>query len=127
MVEKYSGTYSGKVVKGLQNGRKFGFPTANILLDDLTSVPEKGVYAVYVFLSDQRYGGMLYVGTRPTLYMQELSVEINIFGFSGLLYGQTLRFTIVKKIRDDRKFDSVDQLIEQIKKDQYEAHTLLDV
>ena len=118
--------YSGKIVKGFQNGRKFGFPTANIVLDDENNLPDTGVYAVKVILNDQHLYGMLYTGTRPTLNLATLSIEIHLFNFDTDIYGQNLQFEILRKIRDERKFDSPQELIAQLKKDKEKILCLLN-
>ena len=113
--------YSGIVIKGLQNGRRFGFPTANISLDQAVTPPDKGVYATDIVIDSQHYQGMLYVGTRPTLDLHQFSIEIYIFDFSTDIYDKKIQFKILEKIRGERKFDTVDQLIEQIKNDKKEV------
>lgn len=118
--------YSGKIVKGFQNGRKFGFPTANVVLDDENKLPDTGVYAVKVTLNDQPLYGMLYAGTRPTLNLATLSIEIHLFNFDTDIYGQNLQFEILRKIRDERKFDSPQELIAQLKKDKEKILCLLN-
>lgn len=109
-------TYSGIVIHGLQNGRKFGFPTANIQLDHTTNIT-KGVYAVMLEVLGQTYKGMLYVGTRPTLNLNELSFEIHILDFHKNIYDERLSFDIVKQIRNEQRFDSTTSLINQLKMD----------
>ena len=118
-------TYSGTVIKGLQNGRKFGFPTANLHLDDQKTLIERGVYAVTIFLQHRTLNGMLYVGTRPTLNLSNISVEINIFEFFEDIYDKNISFSVIKKIRDEKKFENTDALIQQLKSDQYEAMQIL--
>jgi riboflavin kinase/FMN adenylyltransferase len=76
---------TGTVIHGLENGRKFGFPTANVQPDTPPAL-EKGVYAVWVKIDGKRYKGMLYVGTRPTLGLHEPTYEINIFNCRKNLY-----------------------------------------
>lgn len=111
---------SGKVVQGLQNGRSFGFPTVNIVLDQPFSMEEYGVFATEVLLEGVQYKGMLYVGTRPTLKLTEQTVEIHLFDFSGDCYGKEIRFFVGKKIRSEKNFSSVEELINQLKKDKDE-------
>ena len=118
--------YSGIVVKGLQNGRAFGFPTANIKLSDDIEKPEQGVFAVIVEYQGKKYQGMLYVGTRPTIHLSELSIEIHIFNFNRMIYSEIIVFEIIKKIRDEKNFSSVDTLIAQIKKDKDEVVHFFD-
>jgi len=113
-------TYYGKVIHGLHNGESFGFPTANVLLNQPCTIAY-GVYAVTVSIDNQTLKGMLYVGTRPTLNLSEQSLEINIFDFSGDLYDRDIAFTIVAKIRDEVKFNNVDELIRQLHQDKQDT------
>ena len=116
---------SGRVVRGLQNGRTFGFPTINIALDEHCSVEDTGVFAVELILHGKNYKGMLYIGTRPTLSLQEKTLEINIFDFDQDCYDAEVKFRIGKKIRSEQKFASVEKLISQLKKDKDEISKLL--
>ena len=111
---------SGRVVRGLQNGRKFGFPTINIELDTPDLLNDTGVFAAEVVLKEVHYRGMLYVGTRPTLDLQAKTVEINIFDFDEDYYGAKVLFKIGQKIRSEQKFSSPENLINQLKKDRDE-------
>ena len=111
---------SGKVVKGLQNGRSFGFPTINIELDEPDLLNDTGVFATELILNEARYQGMLYVGTRPTLDLQDKTVEINIFDFQEDCYGAEVKFKIGQKIRPEKKFSCLEDLICQMKKDKDE-------
>ncbi len=111
---------SGRVVQGLQNGRKFGFPTINIELDMPDLLNDTGVFATELVLNDVHYHGMLYVGTRPTLDLQTKTVEINIFDFDEDCYGANVLFKICRKIRPEQKFSSPEKLIDQLKKDKDE-------
>ena len=115
--------FSACVIHGYHNGSKFGFPTANLQFKDAPEI-EKGVYAVRVFITEGLFTGMLYVGTRPTLKLNELSYEIHIFGFHGNLYGRKLSFSILSKIRDEKKFQDVAELIEQLKQDRLAVERL---
>ncbi|MEG1555711.1 MAG: riboflavin kinase [Bacteroidales bacterium] len=119
-------TFSGIVVKGLQNGRKFGFPTANLSLHEPHAQIENGVYAVQLTVQKKVYFGMLYAGTRPTLQLTQTSYEIHIFDFSDTIYNQVIEFYIIEKIRDERTFTSTSALIEQIKIDQDEIQKIID-
>lgn len=111
---------SGRVVRGLQNGRTFGFPTINIALEEHCSVEDSGVFAVELLLNGKDYKGMLYIGTRPTLSLQDKTLEINIFDFDQDCYDAEVKFKIGKKIRAEQKFASVEELISQLKKDKNE-------
>ena len=115
----YHYTLSGKIVEGYRVGRTIGFPTANIRSwERYKVVPALGVYAVLVHIRDIIYEGMLYIGTRPTLYDDpEISVEVNIFDFNGDLYNQSLTVEFIDFIRADRKVDDMEELAAQIHKD----------
>ena len=105
--------YTSTVIHGYRNGSKFGFPTANLKLDTPIDI-DNGVYAARVIVDNISYMGMLYVGTRPTLGLTEKTYEIHLLNFKGNLYGKTLSFEIVKFLRSEQKFVSVEALIEQL-------------
>lgn len=111
---------SGMVVKGFQQGRKLGFPTAN--LDTGNSgllIPKGGVYAVKASIDNHQrlLSAMMDIGTRPTYGGTRLSLEVNIFNFHGSLYGKRLTVQFFKRMRDDRKFESIEDLAAQLQKD----------
>lgn len=111
---------SGIVVHGKQNGRKIGFPTANIDVASLSViVPHKGVYAVRATLENgNRYGGMANIGVRPTVEKGGLpTLEVNIFDFDGDLYGQRMKVEFVKFIRSEVKMASFEELKKQLSVD----------
>ncbi len=109
----YNYTVSGIVEKGFGNGRKMGFPTANIAYPEEKLLPQDGVY----------YGKMLgmnaliNVGKNPTFAAKKRTVEVHIPGFSKDIYGEFVKVEFFEKIRDDIKFDSIENLIMQINKD----------
>ncbi|MGN1229389.1 MAG: bifunctional riboflavin kinase/FAD synthetase [Prevotella sp.] len=114
-------TMTGTVVAGEHIGRTIGFPTANIRPNDSTKlIPANGVYAVDVW-SDTgeilRRRAMLNIGTRPTFDGKATTIEVHIPGFKGDLYGKTLTIAFVSKIREERKFDTPEALVEQLNKD----------
>lgn len=115
----YNYRLSGKIVEGYQVGRTIGYPTANMRVwERYKVVPELGVYAVLVYLRDLVYTGMLYVGRRPTLHSDnEISVEVNLFDFDGDLYNQSMSVEFIDFIRSDHKFDTKEELIDQIHAD----------
>lgn len=119
--------YCGTIVQGLQLGRTFGYPTANVALDTPKSIPANGVYAVKVVLNKQIYNGMLYVGTRPTLKMSETTIEIHLFDFNEQVYNAHITFEIVEKIREERAFQSTEQLVNQIHQDYENIKKILGV
>lgn len=115
----YRYTISGQIVEGFKVGRTIGFPTANIKIwEDFKVIPAFGVYAVYVNIDKHQYGGMLYIGKRPTLHNGDnISLEVNIFDFEGDLYGKTLSVEFVKFVRHDEKFPNLEILIKYITQD----------
>lgn len=117
--------YNGIVGHGLHNGERFGFPTANVFLHESIEL-DKGVYAVRVCVDGQALKGMLYVGTRPTLNLNDITLEINIFDFNEDIYGKEIMFSIVQKIRSEQKFSSINELIQQLERDKVSAQQLLD-
>lgn len=111
----------GHVVAGFQEGRKIGFPTANIDLSASEQlVPGCGVYAVTVEVDHdgQQREGMMNIGSRPTFGGQTVTVEVNIFRFAADLYGRTLTVTFADRIREERKFKDTAALARQLMKDQ---------
>lgn len=110
---------NGMVVSGYRVGRKIGFPTANLRVDDSDKlVPSDGVYAVRVTVAGQSYGGMLSIGYRPTMANgTDRSIEVNIFNFHSDIYEQYICLSFVRYLRPELKFDSIDELIAQLHKD----------
>ena len=117
----------GTVVGGYQVGRKIGFPTANLRVDDPDKlIPADGVYAVWVEVEGERYKGMLYIGDRPTLNNgKDISMEVNILDFSGDIYNDSIRVSFVQYVRGDIKFDSLEELKAQLEKDRCTVNNLL--
>lgn len=118
-------TMSGKVVKGEQNGRKIGFPTANIMLRRHKS-PIAGVFAVKVKCDMGHFNGVANVGSRPTLNGEKIQLEAHLFDFQGDLYGQTIDVEFIAKIRAEKRFADFQELSKQIKIDAQQAKDLLD-
>ncbi|PHN05200.1 bifunctional riboflavin kinase/FAD synthetase [Flavilitoribacter nigricans] len=119
---------SGNVVHGQKLGQKLGFPTANIQLEDSVKlVPPHGIYAVHVYHEEQRYGGMLYIGDRPSLAdAGHRTIEVNIFDFQDNLYGKELYLEIVGFIREDARFPDLEGLKAQLAEDRKSSQQLLD-
>ena len=117
--------HSGTVTHGLRNGRTFGYPTANVTGVTPPLAIGTGVYAAKVRVGGCEHGAMLYAGTRPTLGLEEPTVEIFLFDFDGDLYGQTLQFALLGKIRDEQQFPSVEDLIAQLRQDEKAARGMV--
>ena len=114
----------GVVIGGNRLGRKLGFPTANIAIDDSLAV-ENGVYSSKVYVEGEEYVAMTNVGVRPSVDGSKRLLETHLFGFKGLLYGLTLRVELYDKIRDEKRFSSVDELRGQIAKDSEKIKELM--
>ena len=110
---------AGRVTNGFKVGRKIGFPTANIQPNDAEKIiPPIGVYAVRIRINQVLLDGMMNIGTRPTLANgNQISLEVNIFDFDETIYNQTIEVFFIKKIRDEKKFNGVDELIAQLNED----------
>jgi riboflavin kinase/FMN adenylyltransferase len=117
----------GKVVKGKKVGRTIGFPTANIEVADKDKlIPPFGIYAVWAFLGEKKYGGMLYIGNRPTLKDNDnVSIEVNLFEFDDDIYDKYLWIEFVDFIRNDKKFDGLEALQMALGRDRIRAQYLL--
>ena len=126
----YDYMITGKVVEGKKIGRTIGFPTANILVNqDYKLVPKTGVYAVEVEVSGKRYPGMLNVGYNPTIdpARTKLNIEAHLLNFSGDLYELDITLLFKQRIRDEIKFEGLDQLKKQLNSDKAEVLKILGV
>ena len=117
----------GTVVEGFHEGRKIGFPTANLDIDPLKIIPVGGVYAVKVRVEGdmQLHHGMMNIGHRPTYGVNELTLETNIFRFRENIYGKKIRVEFCKKLRNERRFDTISELARQLSEDAFEANEYL--
>lgn len=114
-------TIIGKVVNGFHEGRKLGFPTANLDISHFGQmIPAPGVYAVKVRLENTVVWkrGMMNVGNRPTFNGKQITLETHIFNFDGDIYDQLLLVGFMKRIRGEQKFNSPEELAEQLKEDE---------
>ncbi len=120
-VRKYLGrpfTMDGSVIKGEGRGRQIGFPTANIEFFIDKKIPKKGVYITKTKYRSQEYFSVTNVGFNPTFsHEKALSVETHILDFNNNIYGEVIKVSFFKRLRGEEKFLSVNELIEQIKKD----------
>jgi riboflavin kinase/FMN adenylyltransferase len=115
----------GTVVEGDRRGRTIGFPTANLAVDPEVALPANGVYAVRVDWLGDRFEGVSNVGVRPTFGGLVVVVETHLLDFDGDLYGETLDVSFIERIRDEQRFDDVDALVGQIRRDVDRARSLL--
>ena len=108
----------GTVVSGDQRGRTIGFPTANIQLDEPYLCPQNGVYAIRALVSGVWVNGVMNIGTKPTFSNEtKQTLEAHLFDFDRDIYGDQLTIQFISYIRNERKFESIQQLIEQISRD----------
>lgn len=123
----YSYFLRGKVTAGKQIGRQIGFPTANLQLPEQKLLPACGAYVVWVTMPDgTKRGGMLCIGHRPTIESDgELRMEVHIFDFNNNLYGKELRLDFIRRLREERHFDSLDSLQLQLKHDAATARKMI--
>jgi len=113
--------FYGKVVQGQTLGRDLGYPTANIDVESsIKLIPSAGVYAVNALLENGTiFEGMMNIGVRPTVTDDnDKSIEVNLFDFSGDLYGESITVQLLSRFRDEMKFDSIIDLKEQLNKDE---------
>lgn len=118
----------GTVEHGEARGRELGFPTANLTVDPSICVPADGIYAALAHLPDGQMSArkaIVYIGTRPTFDNDNHIIEAYILDFSGDLYTQELEIEFVAHIRGDQAFDSAEQLIDQMNRDEQAARIIL--
>lgn len=114
----------GVVIGGNRLGRRLGFPTANIAIDDDLAI-DNGVYCSKVYVEGEEYCAMTNVGVRPSVDGSKRLLETHLFGFKGLLYGLKLRVELYEKIRDEKRFASVEELRKQIEQDSNKIKELM--
>ncbi|RKD34482.1 bifunctional riboflavin kinase/FAD synthetase [Thermohalobacter berrensis] len=111
-------TLQGKVIQGKGRGKKIGFPTANLLLNDNYVIPKKGVYKTITTVNNKKYISITNVGTNPTFTNEnKLNIETHIINFNDSLYGKEIEVSFKKYIREEKKFQNAEQLIKQLKED----------
>ncbi len=124
--KKYLGRFfslTGKVVKGDGLGKQIDYPTANLLIEeDYKIIPKDGVYYIRTTIDNKLYNGMMNIGHRPTIGNKAKSIEVNLFNFDRDIYDKIISIDVVVKIRDEKKFSSINALKAQLAKD--EEHCL---
>jgi riboflavin kinase/FMN adenylyltransferase len=120
-------TLTGTVVHGNKIGHKIGFPTANLeLVQKHKLLPPGGIYAVYAYHQGQRYGGMLYIGDRPTLQQyNNKTIEVNLFDFDKDIYGDKLQLELISRTRDDAQFENLEALAKRLAQDREEVKSII--
>ncbi|MCB4798074.1 bifunctional riboflavin kinase/FAD synthetase [Neotamlana laminarinivorans] len=114
----YNFILTGTVVKGKGLGKKISFPTANISIsEDYKIIPKQGSYIVKSLINNSFVYGMMNIGTNPTVNGQGQSIEVHFFNFNKDIYNKTLNIQLLKRLRDEQKFESVDALVKQLEID----------
>ncbi len=122
----YAYMLTGTVKKGRGLGRDFGFPTANLhIAEEYKLIPKNGAYVVKSHLDGKEYYGMMNIGFNPTVDGSKKSIEINFFEFDGNLYEKKIQVALLHRIRDEHKFNSIEELKEQLKKDKNHSLDLI--
>ena len=116
----------GIIVEGEKRGREIGFPTAN-LDTQWELLPKPGVYATISWLRGSQYKSITNIGFRPTFGKNKLLIETHLFDFSDTVYGEEIRVEFYQRLRDEKKFESVENLISQIKLDIEEVKNILTI
>lgn len=124
----YAFRLHGTVIEGQKLGRRIQFPTANIQASDPNKIiPAYGVYAVFVHVNKKSFRGMMNIGTRPTISNADhRSIEVHIIDFEEDLYNQSIEIEFIRKIRDEQKFGSIEELKSQLEKDKQTVMAILD-
>lgn len=122
----YNFMLSGTVVDGKQLGGKIGYPTANINVKETYKlIPKTGVYVVLSKIQERNVYGMMNIGNRPTINGNHQTIEVHFFDFNADLYGQNLQIELLYFLRDEEKFDTIESLIIQLKKDEQTARAFV--
>ncbi|MCY6372521.1 bifunctional riboflavin kinase/FAD synthetase [Clostridium ganghwense] len=111
----------GEVIKGKQLGRKLHFPTVNLDYNKKFVLPRGGVYYTIVEYNGNEYKGITNIGYNPTVKDNKLSIETHILDFNKDIYGQSIKLFFLKRIRDEKRFNSLKELSDQLAKDKYYA------
>lgn len=118
---------SGKIIHGEKIGRKIDFPTANIYIENVNILPVTGVYAVTVYVKNKQYYGMMNVGHKPTFKSLNISFEVHILNFNQDIYDETIEVRFLKLLRNQIKFNSIDDLQKQLEQDKKETEIFFNI
>jgi riboflavin kinase/FMN adenylyltransferase len=122
----YNFSITGEVVTGKQLGNTIGYPTANIEIEeDYKLIPKKGAYLVKSTMDNSSYYGMMNIGNRPTVNGENDTIEVHFFDFNKDIYGAILKIEILDFLREEQKFDSIDELKEQLHRDKIKSLELI--
>ena len=122
----YAYLLTGEIIKGKGIGRKINFPTVNLdIKEDYKLIPKKGVYIVKANFDERSNFGIMNIGFRPTVGGSGQTIEIHLLDFNGDLYGKKMQVEVLKRLRNEKKFESVEELALQISKDEKVARKWL--
>ena len=126
---KYLGYHyilTGKVVRGQGLGNKWNYPTINIqIANPYKLIPKNGVYLVSAQLRATQFYGIMNIGVRPTVNGKNRTIEVHLLDFKADVYGDDIKVCVIQRLRDEKKFDSIDLLVAQIKKDEKQAREII--
>ena len=121
----YNFFLSGKVVKGHSRGKELGFPTANLKIDEDKIIPKNGVYLVKSKIDHQDIYGMMNIGYNPTFNNKSKKIETHFFNLNKNLYGKIIKIELLEYIREEKRFETVDDLIQRLKLDREKCLKLI--
>jgi riboflavin kinase/FMN adenylyltransferase len=117
---------SGQVVEGAHRGKQLGIPTANLAVWEERAIPANGVYACWAWAGETRHPSVVNIGVRPTVDQTgKQTVEAHLLDFDGDLYGQTLALDFIARLRDERRFEGIEALLAQIRRDIEQGREIL--
>ena len=125
----YNYLLTGEIITGQGIGRKINFPTVNLqITEEYKLIPKKGVYIVRTQLNNTIIYGIMNIGFRPTIGGQGLTIEVHLLDFDGNLYGEKIQIEVLMRLRDEKKFESINDLADQIAQDEKMArHWLMKI
>jgi riboflavin kinase/FMN adenylyltransferase len=116
---------TGRVTQGARRGHLLGFPTANLSISAERVTPADGVYACFVWMDGERHQAVTNIGVRPSFADDERTIEAHLLDFNGDLYGRELKLEFVERLRPEKRFNDIDELVAQIRSDAERAAGLL--
>lgn len=119
-------SFTGKVIEGEKRGRKLGFPTANLNVHPRQALPPFGIYATLAHIGGKAYQSVTNIGIRPTFTEGRRTIEVYIFDFEKDIYGKEMKVEFIEKLRDEKKFNSVEELIRQMTEDVKQSKMILN-
>jgi len=124
----YEFMLSGKIVHGKGLGQKYHYPTVNIhIAEPYKLIPKSGVYVVKTTIGNQNLFGIMNIGNRPTIDGENQTIEVHLLDFDADIYGESIQVHLAYRLRDEEKFDSLDHLFNQIRKDETQARKLISI